>query len=58
MNPTPISGWESVAPGDDTHGVIRCRELQPEDVDARVSAQGQPVAAGMPFIVVHCFTNR
>mmetsp|Transcript_31032 Transcript_31032/g.70102 ORF Transcript_31032/g.70102 Transcript_31032/m.70102 type:complete len:296 (-) Transcript_31032:1602-2489(-) len=33
-------------------------ELQPEDVDARVSAQGQPVAAGMPFIVVHCFTNR
>jgi len=32
--------------------------LQPVDVDARVPAQGTPVAAGMAFIAVHCATNR
>ena len=28
------------------------------DVDARVAAQGTPVAAAEPFVIVHCATNR
>ena len=34
------------------------RALQPADVDARIPAQGTPIAAGMPFVVVHCATGR
>jgi len=32
--------------------------LQPVDMDERLPAQGRPVAATEPFVLVHCGTNR
>lgn len=32
--------------------------LLPQNVDQRIVAQGSPVLAGAPFVLVHCFTNQ
>lgn len=33
-------------------------ELLPQQVDERIAANGTPVLAGAPFVLVHCFTNK
>ena len=32
--------------------------ILPADVDERIIANGTPVIAGAPFVLVHCFTNK
>lgn len=33
-------------------------EILPVDIDKRIIANGTPVVAGEPFVLVHCFTNK